>query len=496
MSKKNITPSTGLLNVISHSSHTPVSAVADLVDNSIDAKATIIKINVLNLEDRFILSDNGVGMNEEEVVNAFKAGSHKDNTSALGKFGIGLKSSTTTIGKRFYVLTKNKTGSLIKGIYDPIEMSRIEKWEAEIGKTTNSEDIAEFNKYISTESGTVFVIKDLYEAVKFELSEKLRKHLEETFRFFLEGGIVGPYKTSVKNNKIIQHGKIKIFLDDDELYGRDPLERQCSSTNVVFNRVITTPYGNCKVSISELDRSDTDNQFYGSDHDHQGLYLVRENRQIASDDKDFNKKILGAKHSSVNHLRTEISYLKDMDPVFIINHDKRGLKSIDPSVLKKMYKEIKPEIRKLRNSRTTASSKNATYSKAKNVIPKSVTKKRIVEASQYISSDFNTNLLSDLQKKGVSSNSIIKFEYEYESTSFSDLIYYSKLKGDVVTCFINTNHRYVENCLRQLNTTAHLINTIYAMENSLLKIRKERDGQRISDMLIKNFSENLNIAMD
>lgn len=74
------------------------TAIADIIDNSISAKAKNIYIySPINDEKIFItILDDGEGMNDVELFNAMKYGSNKENycINDLGRFGLGLKSAS------------------------------------------------------------------------------------------------------------------------------------------------------------------------------------------------------------------------------------------------------------------------------------------------------------------------------------------------------------------------------------------------------------------
>ena len=85
-------------------------AIADLVDNSIDAGATDVLIRLLydrkNVKRVFVV-DNGNGMREETLRRAMQFGSTlRHKRSDLGKYGIGLKSASLSQCDQFSVVTK------------------------------------------------------------------------------------------------------------------------------------------------------------------------------------------------------------------------------------------------------------------------------------------------------------------------------------------------------------------------------------------------------
>jgi hypothetical protein len=83
------------------------TAIADIIDNSISAGATNISLE-LGLDVlggiRFSVTDDGIGMNSKQLVNAFKYGSdRRDDPSSLGKFGLGLKTASTAFARRLMI---------------------------------------------------------------------------------------------------------------------------------------------------------------------------------------------------------------------------------------------------------------------------------------------------------------------------------------------------------------------------------------------------------
>ena len=99
------------------------SALADLVDNSIKAEATLLWINCSygNGEPSIQLADNGYGMSKEELVSAMRpASTNPDENRApndLGRFGWGLKSASLSQCRRLTVISR-KNGALTGAVWD------------------------------------------------------------------------------------------------------------------------------------------------------------------------------------------------------------------------------------------------------------------------------------------------------------------------------------------------------------------------------------------
>jgi hypothetical protein len=88
------------------------AAIADLVDNSIDAEATQVDITVtFDGEDSWIrIADNGTGMPTARMNEAMRYGTDRDyDEAALGKFGLGLKTASMSQCRRLTVATRTSS---------------------------------------------------------------------------------------------------------------------------------------------------------------------------------------------------------------------------------------------------------------------------------------------------------------------------------------------------------------------------------------------------
>lgn len=92
------------------------AAIADLIDNSISARASEIEIYSEPSTDPFlIIVDNGCGMDENELYDAMRYGSTNPlddrREDDLGRFGLGLKSASLSQCRRFVVVSKKSNGT-------------------------------------------------------------------------------------------------------------------------------------------------------------------------------------------------------------------------------------------------------------------------------------------------------------------------------------------------------------------------------------------------
>ena len=92
------------------------SALADLIDNSIQARASKISISFVPEDDDVIVKvrDNGCGMSKEELIKAMRPASANPedprDATDLGRFGWGLKSASLSQARVLTVVSWNEAG--------------------------------------------------------------------------------------------------------------------------------------------------------------------------------------------------------------------------------------------------------------------------------------------------------------------------------------------------------------------------------------------------
>ena len=110
MSSKNIdiTPDKSLIKKLGLVGYKTEQAVAELVDNSIDARLDCMEHVEVCLDykmGRITVSDNGSGMNLDELRDALTIARETKGEGKLGRFGLGMKSACSSLGKAFELTT-------------------------------------------------------------------------------------------------------------------------------------------------------------------------------------------------------------------------------------------------------------------------------------------------------------------------------------------------------------------------------------------------------
>ena len=139
-------------------------ALADLVDNSINAGASTVLIRFTWDRDEIkqvVVADNGCGMTSSELRNAMRFGSDTDfDPHSLGKFGMGLKLASFSHARRLTVVSRRRgraTGRrwTLDGIGDD--------WSSELLRSADSRRIinSPFNSVALKTNGTIVIWDDL-----------------------------------------------------------------------------------------------------------------------------------------------------------------------------------------------------------------------------------------------------------------------------------------------------------------------------------------------
>ena len=363
-----ITPDVNLVNSLANSNHNFLTALADLMDNSIDAECSEIHIKggIKNGKTYLIIADDGNGMDIETVSRAMKYGWHNpENKNGLGRFGMGMKTSSTCIGRKFTILTKTEKSELLKAIYDPELMNSTGRWIAHVSLTVEPDDIASFNEYVgeNEKSGTVIRIEELKQfTTSANLSQKIsgiKKTLGRIFRYFLT-----PITQKESNT-----GIIKIFINGNEIFGIDPLEQHAPNTVVKFDEKIEIATGRfvhakC-VYISELDAGQNNEDNHGVLHYHcqaqtyQGVYVVRGNREIMAAETKIFEPIWDTRRQDKSWCRIELRY-SNMDDVFRVSVDKCGINDVEQSAMDKLSEKLAIYVRQIQNVRRSFTASKTT----------------------------------------------------------------------------------------------------------------------------------------
>lgn len=193
-----IIPDVSLFAKLGNANYTVSEAISELIDNSIDAREDKVNINIKISKDEVVVEDDGKGMSKEDAVNSIILGKSNKKTGELGHFGMGLKTSCMSLGRKFSVHTTVKESKEKYFIdFDAEEWEKKNKWDQQINVSNDSN---------SSESGTVIRINKLKFNQHKNLIDSLLSHLSERFGVFVNNKEV----TIKVNNSLVKPSELKL----------------------------------------------------------------------------------------------------------------------------------------------------------------------------------------------------------------------------------------------------------------------------------------------
>lgn len=178
-------------------------AVAEIVDNSIQAKANVIQVNLHfdGIDSYLTVLDNGEGMTLAGIKEAMRFGSIRDySNNDLGKFGLGLKTSSLSQCDLLIVSSRSSSGGkeIQSFSWDIDHINKVDKWEIVPVYETNLP--THVIDHLKSTPGTVVTWKKINRLLNFQnpsggraenyikkLVQDLKLSLGATFHRYLSG---------------------------------------------------------------------------------------------------------------------------------------------------------------------------------------------------------------------------------------------------------------------------------------------------------------------
>jgi hypothetical protein len=249
-------------------------AAADLIDNSITAGASKVKINFAPKPTLvFSLLDNGGGMTEEELIEAMRLGSKATAARSkddLGRFGLGLKIASFSQCKKLTVVTK-KDSVITARQWDLEFISAKNEWL--LVTPFNIDKLPLADELENQKTGTLVCWECIDRVMEESLPviiNRLSIHLALVFHRYLEG--MGKRKLKINVNG-------QFLAPFDPFNAAHPATQQFSQEKILFRnqQILVQPYvlpHHSKLSREEYERYATEEGYLRS----QGFYLYRLNR--------------------------------------------------------------------------------------------------------------------------------------------------------------------------------------------------------------------------
>lgn len=272
------------------------AAVADLIDNSIEAKATTVRVTVEweGASSYILIADNGEGMRPEQLQEAVRFGSERDyDDTDLGKFGLGLKTASLSQCLRMTVATRwnPNRADILAYCWDFGHIEATNRWEVLNIKAADLP--AQARQHLKQQPGTVVVWEQLDRLLDYKypdgeharrqllsMTRELEEHAATVFHRFLAGDVRGK--------------QLAIYVNDNKVEPWDPFARKEANTKRLDSRafrlegvngkgdVVVEPY--VLPSQANFSSPEAFNRASGPKkwNAQQGFYIYRADRLIQS----------------------------------------------------------------------------------------------------------------------------------------------------------------------------------------------------------------------
>jgi len=200
--------------------YTPATALADLMDNSVQAKASKITLKIIreakkadsarNNVKEYIIIDNGLGMSQNSILKSLELGASDAHYpgDSLSKFGLGLKSASFSQGEILDVISRDDKSVPFIKYQVSLPLIRKENKYLVDNPQLDNDDIELAETYLKESTGTIVRIREVRK-INHPPIKRTVDALQEKV------GVI--YYYFMKNNKL------EIEIDDKLIDSVDPL---------------------------------------------------------------------------------------------------------------------------------------------------------------------------------------------------------------------------------------------------------------------------------
>ncbi len=337
------------------------TALADIVDNSVDAGADRVDIWIRMDPEGDIevtVADNGCGMDRTTLLDGMTYGATgRADPKRLGKFGLGLKTASTAFCRRLSVVSRpSSTAAPLMATWDLDHVEEVSKWELLIDSPP-ADLVETLDELAAGRAGTLVAWQAVDRVIKAynrptgaaarraldRIIDDFRFHASMVYQRFLDPG-----DTRARD--------ITMILNGEPVVAWDPFRRSEKGTELVAEESLDVelPDGTSAeftVKAFILPRKEEFSSEAGwrearLKNDMQGIYVYRENRLIHPADW------LGIfrKEPHLTLLRVEFSFDHRLDSAFKVDIKKSRI-LLDEELHKWLETEFIPAPRNAANER-------------------------------------------------------------------------------------------------------------------------------------------------
>jgi hypothetical protein len=505
-----------LVESLRDTGYTFTTSVADIVDNSVSAEADKIEI-ILDVDfgnnPFLMIVDNGTGMDEKALEAAMIYGSPlRPSPKSLGKFGMGLKTASTSFCRKLTVVScKDYHYSIRQWDLDMIAQKN--KWillEPELDEY--SEQIGYLDKIRDGKNGTIVIWENIDRLVRSnnegatkdqidKIIKDLKEHLSGVFFNFLQGS-EGFKKVNINVNtvSVLPWDPFCRWLNDNgqrrvEIHKNKPFK----ITELINGKEELIGEFHVNIYIlpnkNELNANELEIMRYGLDN--QGFHVFREGRMIYSGGWPNR---LFVKEPHLNLIRVELLFDHNLDHYFQIDIKKSRIDL--PKDLRDQLKRVVAPARNEANRRYRVGSNNNV--KSNGALLNEQHGKSSTAIEKHHDSTTSGSIVNSLDKtngeveiKNKFGTTKIKLQFDFEKTrlvetkeNLTDGVLWSPglVDGNKHAVFLNQSHEFYKKFyLANKENTALVIamdSLLWSLAEAELSVMSDSVKRNLEDMRI------------
>lgn len=336
------------------------TAAADIIDNSVAANASNVNVTIEIVEDgrKFVcFGDDGDGMDADMLFSAMRYGAPaRANLASLGKFGLGLKTASSSVCLRFTVISRRTPDSdFAKLAWDLEHVEAQNQWE--MLREAVTEDEHELFDELCGDKGTLVIwskcdrlLSKEYDdpggareqAAVRRLGDKLKEHVALIYYRFLDGNDdrERDITISVNGDPVAPWNPFYPDKADQVLSGAQQkleIELEDGSTEIAYIRAWILP--------NRRDLTGDEQKIAKITNRGQGFYIHREGRVIQQGGW---LGVFGAVEPHTSLLRVEFDFSHKLDEAFKVDVKKSKI-LFDPALEEALKTLLQPTYREAGN---------------------------------------------------------------------------------------------------------------------------------------------------
>jgi hypothetical protein len=498
---KSTVPNAGkLMESLRHTGYDNYNAIADIIDNSVDADSKNIWIEIHQEKRDFVIKiiDDGIGMDENTLTEALKLGSktEKNIDSDLGRFGMGLCTAGLSMSRTTTVLTRQKDGPILVGINDLDWIIKSNEFKSYVGEADFEQDKLYENSYRGPDSGTVVIFSNsdriqntnvtiFGNVLKKEIGRIFRRFIEAGRKFYVNGElvqIVDPLMLTDPNT----------YLHSDEQY---PIKIEASNGSIedtIRIRMVLLP-----------DFGPAGNKDRGINAQNQGFYVLRNERELfAGQTLD-----IFTRDQHLNRFRAEISFSGTLDELMGVHFTKRSISM--SQALRDKIKEIArsqiTHLQKMADEQRPKAEKEVSHEETERLISKKSKllvkppPEKDVEKEKKTGHRQSVIESKEPQKEIVGERLRLICRFEEKTLDRLGPLFYPFMSGSKVVIQWNVNHPFYEKILVPKKEDKTFITAldflIYSLASAELKSRSD-ENVTLFENIRSDMSTNLRVLLD